>query len=152
MTTSETEVRASTVRGGIGESVRRPDGEPKVSGNFAYASDLSAPDMLWGATLRSPHPHARLVRLDLGPAWAFDGVRAVLAQGDVPGKPFFGQEEQDQPVFCDGIARYWGEPVAVVAAEDEETARLAAVVPFRGAAARCRYHDHRESALWRSLC
>ena len=126
MTTSETEVRAPSVRGGIGENVRRPDGEPKVIGNFAYASDLSSPDMLWGATLRSPHAHARLVRLDLDPAWAFDGVRAVLAQGDVPGHTLFGQEEQDQPVFCDGTARYWGEPVAVVAAEDEETARLAA--------------------------
>lgn len=126
MTTREAEVTAPAVRGGIGDSVRRPDGEPKVRGNFAYASDLSAPDMLWGATLRSPHAHARLVRLDLGPAWAFDGVRAVLAQDDVPGKPLFGQEEQDQPVFCDGTARYWGEPVAVVAAEDEEIARLAA--------------------------
>ncbi len=54
------------------------------------------------------------------------GVHAVLTQDDVPGEPRFGQEEQDQPVFCDGTAQYWGEPVAVVAAEDEETARLAA--------------------------
>jgi CO/xanthine dehydrogenase Mo-binding subunit len=50
----------------------------------------------------------------------------VLTQDDVQGKPTFGQEEQDQPVFCDGTARYWGEPVAVVAADDEETARRAA--------------------------
>ncbi len=116
---------ASVVRGGIGTSVRRPDGEPKVMGNFAYASDLHADGMLWGATLRSPHPHARLIGLDTSRAVAMDGVHAVLTQDDVPGKPSFGQEEQDQPVMCDGIARYWGEPVAVVAAEDEETARLA---------------------------
>ena len=114
------------VTGGIGESVRRPDGEPKVTGNFAYASDLTAPDMLWGATYRSPHTHARLISLDVSAARAMDGVRAVMTQDDVPGNPLFGQEEQDQPVMCDGIARYWGEPVAVVAAEDEETARLAA--------------------------
>jgi CO/xanthine dehydrogenase Mo-binding subunit len=82
--------------------------------------------MLWGATLRSPHAHARLTRLDIGPALAMNGVRAVLTQDDVQGKPTFGQEEQDQPVFCDGTARYWGEPVAVVAADDEETARRAA--------------------------
>lgn len=113
-------------RGGIGVSVRRPDGEPKVTGNFAYASDLSAPDMLWGATFRSPHTHARLVSLDTSAAVAMDGVRSVLTQDDVPGKRHFGQEEQDQPVLCDGVARYWGEPVAVVAAEDEETARRAA--------------------------
>jgi xanthine dehydrogenase D subunit len=114
------------VKGGIGTSVRRPDGTPKVMGNFAYASDLWSEDMLWGSTLRSPHAHARLTKLDLAPALAMSGVRAVLTQEDVPGKPTFGQEEQDQPVFCDGTARYWGEPVAVVAADDEETARRAA--------------------------
>ena len=115
----------SEVRGGIGASVRRPDGTPKVMGNFAYASDLWSEDMLWGSTLRSPHAHARLTRLDIGPALAMNGVRAVLTQDDVHGKPTFGQEEQDQPVLCDGTARYWGEPVAVVAADDEETARRA---------------------------
>ncbi|MEA2023362.1 MAG: molybdopterin cofactor-binding domain-containing protein [Actinomycetota bacterium] len=114
------------VKGGIGTSVLRPDGEPKVTGNFAYASDLSSEDMLWGATLRSPHAHARLVSIDIAPALAMPGVRAVLTQDDVQGEPLFGQEEQDQPVLCDGVARYWGEPVAVVAADDEETARLAA--------------------------
>jgi len=113
------------VAGGIGESVRRPDGVPKVTGTFAYASDLHAEGMLWGATLRSPHPHARLISIDLEGARAVDGVRAVLTQSDVPGLPLFGQEEQDQPVLCDGTARYWGEPVAIVAAEDEESARRA---------------------------
>jgi xanthine dehydrogenase D subunit len=117
---------APGVKGGIGTSVLRPDGEPKVTGNFAYASDLSSEDMLWGATLRSPYAHARLVKIDTSPALAMAGVRAVLTQDDVPGEPLFGQEEQDQPVFCDGVARYWGEPVAVVGAEDEETARRAA--------------------------
>ena len=114
------------VAGGIGESVLRPDGVPKVSGNFAYASDLVAAGMLWGATVRSPHAHARLTRLDIGPALAMDGVHAVLTQDDVPGFPLFGQDHQDQPVLCDGEARYWGEPVAVVAADDLETARRAA--------------------------
>jgi xanthine dehydrogenase D subunit len=113
------------VRGGIGTSVRRPDGEPKVTGNFAYASDLVADNMVWGATLRSPHAHARLTRLDLTPALSIDGVLAVLTQDDVPGERLFGQEEQDQPVLCDGVARYWGEPVAIVAAVDDETARRA---------------------------
>ena len=106
--------------------MRRPDGTPKVMGNFAYASDLWSEDMLWGATVRSPYAHARLTRLDIAPALAMNGVRAVLTQDDVQGKPTFGQEEQDQPVFCDGTAQYWGEPVAVVAADDEETARRAA--------------------------
>ncbi len=122
MTTST----ASGVREGIGVSARRPDGEPKVTGNFAYASDLSSKGMLWAATARSPHAHARLKKVDIAPALAMAGVRSVLTQDDVPGNPLFGQEEQDQPVLCDGLARYWGEPFAVVAAEDEETARSAA--------------------------
>ncbi len=117
---------APGVKDGIGTSALRPDGESKVTGSFAYASDLSSEDMLWGATLRSPHAHARLVELNTAPALAMAGVRAVLTQDDVPGEPLFGQEEQDQPVLCDGIARYWGEPVAIVAADDEETAGRAA--------------------------
>jgi xanthine dehydrogenase D subunit len=117
---------APKVKGGIGTSVLRPDGESKVRGNFEYASDLSSKGMLWGATVRSPHAHARLLKVDTAPALAMAGVRAVLTQDDVPGEPLFGQEEQDQPVLCDGVARYWGEPVAIVAADDEETARRAA--------------------------
>jgi xanthine dehydrogenase D subunit len=122
MTTTTTGTR---VRGGIGESVKRPDGIPKVTGNFAYASDLTAEGMLWGATLRSPYAHARLVRLDTSAALAIPGVQAVLIQEDVPGRKTFGQIVQDQPVFVDGEARFWGEPVAVVAADDPETARVA---------------------------
>lgn len=120
--TTQTESR---VANGVGESVARPDGVPKVTGNFAYASDLVADRMLWGATLRSPHARARLVTLDTSPALAMAGVRAVLSQEDVPGALTFGQEHQDQPVFCDGEARFWGEAVAVVAADDPETARKA---------------------------
>ncbi len=111
------------VRGGIGEDVVRPDGIPKLTGNFAFASDLVADGMLWAATLRSPHAHAVIVSLDTTPALAIPGVRAVITQDDVPGHPLFGQEKADQPVLCDGVARYWGEPVAVVAADDPETAR-----------------------------
>ena len=114
------------VAGRVGESVLRPDGIPKLTGNFAYISDLVADRMLWGATRRSPHAHARITKLDIAPALAMAGVVAVITQEDVPGNPRFGQVEQDQPVLCDGIARYWGEPVSVVAADDPETARLAA--------------------------
>ena len=116
---------APKVENGIGTSPARPDGIPKVIGNFAYASDLFADGMLWGATLRSPYAHARLVSIDTAPALAMTGVHAVLTQEDVPGLGSFGQEHQDQPVFCDEVAQFWGEPVAVVAAEDPETARQA---------------------------
>ena len=74
------------VRGGIGESVLRPDGVPKVVGDFEYASDLEADGMLWAATVRSPYARARLVHLDGSRALAMPGVRAVLTQEDVPGR------------------------------------------------------------------
>ena len=70
---------------GIGQSVRRTDGVPKVTGRFAYSSDLQADGMLWGATLRSPHPSARVRGIEIAPALAVPGVRAVLTHEDVPG-------------------------------------------------------------------
>src|SRR5690606_6395704 len=64
--------------------------------------------------------------LDVGPALAIPGVYAVLTQDDVPGQPVYGLDHPDQPVLCDGTVRYQGEPIAIVAAEHPETARLAA--------------------------
>jgi xanthine dehydrogenase D subunit len=114
------------VRLGIGESVRRGDGEPKVKGRFAYASDLWADRMLVGATLRSPHPRARIRSIELGAALALPGVSAVLTHADVPGRKTFGMEVADQPVLAWDEVRYEGEPVALVAADHPETARRAA--------------------------
>src|SRR3954469_8772863 len=116
----------TTVRHGIGESVRRPDGVPKVTGEFAYASDLWADRMLWGATLRSPHPRARIREVNIAPALAVRGVFAVLTHEDVPGRKTYGLEIPDQPVLAWDQVRYQGEPIAVVAADHPETARHAA--------------------------
>ena len=112
------------VRGGVGESPQRVDGVPKVTGNYAYASDLHAEGMLWAATLRSPHPHARITKLDTTPAMTVGGVVTVLTQEDVPGRWGFGMHVPDQPVFADGVCNYWGEPIAVVVASDLPTAKL----------------------------
>ena len=120
-----TKIRERT-QGGVGESVRRVDGVPKVKGQFLYGSDLWAEDMLWGYTLRSPHPHARIARIDISPAVASPGVQAVLLAEDVPGAPLYGLEIADQPVLASTRVRYQGEPVAVLAATDLETARRAA--------------------------
>ncbi|MFQ5967670.1 MAG: xanthine dehydrogenase family protein molybdopterin-binding subunit [Acidimicrobiia bacterium] len=114
------------VKGGVGESVTRPDGTAKLQGRFAYAQDLYRDDMLWGATCRSPHPHARILSIDIAPALAIPGVHAVLTADDVPGLRTFGLDEPDQPVLADQVARYWGEPVAIVAADDPGQAARAA--------------------------
>ena len=113
------------VRGGVGESARRVDGVPKVKGAFAYGSDLWHEDMLWGATLRSPHPHARIRSIGIAGAVASPGVHAVLTADDVPGKRTYGLEFADQPVMAWDRVRYVGEPVAIVAAETPELGRRA---------------------------
>ena len=129
MTTLDAPVQRN-LRGRLGDSVTRPDGRAKVDGSFAFASDLHADAMLWGKTLRSPHPFARIVRLDVGAAWKIPGVACVITADDVPGKATYGLIESDQPVFARDIVRYHGEPICAVAATDTETARraLAAIV------------------------
>src|SRR6266567_2101008 len=112
--------------GGIGASAVRPDGRSKVTGEFAYGSDLWMDDMIWGATLRSPHPHARITSVAIGDALATAGVYAVLTSDDVPGQNVCGLEHADQPVLASDVVRYAGEPVALVAADHPEVARLAA--------------------------
>ncbi|SDI10073.1 xanthine dehydrogenase D subunit [Actinokineospora alba] len=113
------------ISGGVGASPLRPDGTLKVKGEFAYSSDMWMDDMLWGATLRSPHPYARINSVDLTEALKVPGVYAVLTHDDVPGQLLFGLEHTDQPVLAVDIVRYQGEAVAVVAADHPETARRA---------------------------
>ena len=112
--------------GRVGDPVKRHDGVPKVTGAFAYSSDLQAAGMLWGKTVRSPHAHARIVELDISEALRLPGVHAVLTHEDVPGKKTYGLEFADQPVLAADRVRYFGEAVALVAAEEPEQARRAA--------------------------
>jgi xanthine dehydrogenase D subunit len=116
---------AAQPAGGIGDSPPRPDGTLKVTGQFAYGSDLWMDGMLWGATLRSPHPFARIRSISIGEALATPGVHAVLTHHDVPGLNRCGLEHADQPVLAEAVVRYQGEPVALVAADHPEIARQA---------------------------
>ena len=120
----------SALRGRLGDSIGRPDGVAKVQGTFAFAGDLSADGFLWGATLRSPHPHARIVGIDVSGAWRIAGVQAVVTAADVPGKATYGLISDDQPVFAADVVRFVGEPIAAVAADHPDTCRraLAAIV------------------------
>ncbi|WP_165988475.1 xanthine dehydrogenase subunit D [Streptomyces sp. YIM 98790] len=119
--------QGSATAGGIGESTPRPDGTLKVTGDFAYSSDLWHEDMLWGVTLRSPHAHAEIRSLDIGPALRVPGVHAVLTHDDLPtAVTTYGLEIPDTPVLARDRVRYHGEPVALVAADHPETARRAA--------------------------
>jgi CO/xanthine dehydrogenase Mo-binding subunit len=113
-------------RGRAVAATRRADAVPKVAGEFAYSSDLNAAGMLWGQTVRSPHSHAQIVAIDVSEALALPGVHAVLTHDDVPGQRTYGLEFPDQPVLAFDRVRYFGEPVAIVAAEEPEQARRAA--------------------------
>src|SRR2546421_5933378 len=112
-------------KAGVGQSVPRVDGVPKVKGEFEYASDLHRDGMLFGSTVRSPHASARITGIDVSAAAHMPGVHAVLTHADVPGKKTFGLDVQDQPVLATDVVRYAGEAVAIVAAEDPELARAA---------------------------
>src|SRR3954465_5457325 len=82
--------------------------------------------MLWGSTLRSPHPRAKIRSIEIGAALRVPGVHAVLTHEDVPGRKTYGLEIQDQPVLAWEDVRYQGEAIALVAADHPETARQAA--------------------------
>ncbi len=128
MTVTDTATRPGTssrTADGVGASAARPDGVPKADGSFIYSSDEHHDGSLWGVTLRSPHPRARIQRIDTSQAEGLDGVRCVLTQRDVPGSKIFGMMVYDQPVLAIDEVRYQGEPVAVVAATHPEIARRA---------------------------
>jgi len=109
--------------------VTRPDGPAKVRGEFTFSSDLVAPGMLYGKTLRSPHAHALIRSIDTTAAAGMPGVRAILTAADLPGERLYSlHDPPDQPVLV-GVGEevtFRGEQVAVVAADHPEQARLAA--------------------------
>ncbi|MCX6536042.1 MAG: xanthine dehydrogenase subunit D [Actinobacteria bacterium] len=117
--------KVSTRRDILGASALRPDGAAKVSGKFEFSSDLHAEHMLWGATLRSLHPFARIISIDFSAAYKIAGVEAIITAENVPGKKTYGLIASDQPVFASEIVRYVGEPIAAVAADHPETCRRA---------------------------
>ncbi|AEW94325.1 putative oxidoreductase [Streptantibioticus cattleyicolor NRRL 8057 = DSM 46488] len=110
----------------MGASLLPVDADAKAQGTYPYAADLWAEGLLWAAVLRSPHPHARIVSIDTSHAAAMPGVHAVVTHQDVPGDAMHGRRVADRPVFAHDVVRHHGEPIAAVAAEHPDTARLAA--------------------------
>ncbi|GHE96787.1 oxidoreductase [Streptomyces longispororuber] len=111
---------------GIGSSLPSADIGAKTEGTFPYASDLWAEGLLWAAVLRSPHAHARVVSIDTTHARELPGVHAVVTHEDVPGAALHGRGTADRPVFAADVVRHHGEPIAAVAADHPDTARMAA--------------------------
>src|SRR5436305_9930754 len=103
----------------VGKSLTKPDAFAKVSGQTRFADDLALPRMLFGRILRSPHPHARIVRVDTSRARALPGVLAVLTGDDLPIKFGILPVSQDEEALAREKVRYVGDPIAAVAATDE---------------------------------
>ena len=108
----------------IGARVGRVEGAEKVSGQAVYGADVHFPDALWGKILRSPYPHARIVRIDTSKVWQVLGVKAVVTGKEEPNH-YMGKSIRDIPVLCWDKVRYIGDRVAAVAAESRDAAEEA---------------------------
>ena len=111
----------------IGRAMERQEAPDKARGRAVYAGDVQLPGMLHGTALRSPFPHARILKIDTAAARAFPGVRAVITAADLPPRRL-GKQIKDQPLLAQDRVRFVGERVAVVAAADEDIARRAAAL------------------------
>jgi CO/xanthine dehydrogenase Mo-binding subunit len=108
----------------VGQPVGKLEGIGKVSGQARYAGDVTLPGLIWGKALRSPLPHARILRIDTARARALPGVLTVLTAQDLP-NILVGRRMFDMPMLARDRVRFVGEKVAVVAAVDPDVAEEA---------------------------
>src|SRR6478609_8082471 len=125
---------------GIGQPVKRFEDKRLLSGNGRFQHDVNLPGQAYGYVLRSPHAHAAIRAVDLGPAQAAPGVLAIYTGADLAaaglgtmGVPVQRKRPDGSPMFwrahrglAEGRVRYVGEPVAFVVAETASEARDAA--------------------------
>jgi 4-hydroxybenzoyl-CoA reductase subunit alpha len=109
----------------VGRPRRRVDARAKVTGSTRFADDLFLPRMLHCKILRSPFPHARIVRMDLREACAHPGVKLILTGADLPVPYGILPVSQDEHALCLHRVRFVGDPVAAVVADSEMTAQEA---------------------------
>ena len=109
----------------IGKPLPKVDAGAKVTGQAVYADDVVLPRTLHCKILRSPHPHARILSIDTSAARRIPGVRAVITGADLPIKFGILPVTQDERALEHEKVRYVGDPIAAVAATDEETAAAA---------------------------
>jgi CO/xanthine dehydrogenase Mo-binding subunit len=109
----------------IGKPNRKVDVMKKVTGQTVYAGDVVLPRMLHCKILRSIHPHARINFIDITEAETLPGVKAVMIGQDLPHKFGILPVSEDEETLAVEKVRFVGDPLAAVAAVDEETAEAA---------------------------
>lgn len=107
----------------VGKGVPRLDAVEKVTGTAIFTADIRLQGMLYTKLLKSPHAHARILKLDTSEAEKLPGVRAVLTGEQIPHQ--FGIYMTDKYMLARDNVRHVGEPVAAVAADTEEIAEQA---------------------------
>ena len=115
------EVVEEEIRISVGRSIPRLDSYEKVTGLLRYFGDIKIPGMLYGAVFRSPVPHAEIISVDLSDALRVPGVVAGITAKDILGVNAYGPYD-DAPILATKKVRYYGEPVALLAAETPEAA------------------------------
>src|SRR6185369_13893763 len=108
----------------LNKPVPRIEGADKVSGKMRYAADIPVPAALSAKILRASLPHARILGIDTNKAAKLPGVRAIITGADVAGV-MVGLRMKDMPLLAHERVRYAGEPVAAVAADNDEIAEEA---------------------------
>ncbi|HEV8700590.1 MAG TPA: molybdopterin cofactor-binding domain-containing protein [Candidatus Polarisedimenticolia bacterium] len=106
----------------VGTPVRKVDGLSKCAGVTKFADDIVLPRMLFCKLLRAPVPHARIVRVDTDKARTMPGVVAILTGAELPIPFGILPVSQDEHALCPDLVRFVGDPVAAVAAVDEDAA------------------------------
>ena len=106
----------------LGKSYPRRDALEKVTGQAQYVADTDLPNLTHGRIVRSPHLHARILRIETTEALAVPGVIAVLTHADIPGAKIYGDLLPDRPVLAGDKVRFMGEPVAIVVAKTRQAA------------------------------
>src|SRR3989442_5933578 len=106
----------------IGKPFRMVDARAKCTGQTRFADDIILPRMLFAKMLRSPMPHALIKRIDVSKALKLPGVIAVITGKDLPIPYGILPVSQDEHALCLDKVRFIGDPVAAIAAIDEDTA------------------------------
>jgi CO/xanthine dehydrogenase Mo-binding subunit len=112
--------------GAIGSSVPRRGALERLTGACAFSADFRLENPLVLSAVRSPHSHARVLRMDTAEASRLPGVVRIFTARDIPGKNLTGIINKDRPLLVADKVRFAGDPVALVAAETEEAAERAA--------------------------
>ena len=112
---------------GVGRPLKHESADKHVSGAALYVDDrLEFPNQLHVCARLSEHAHARILRIDTSPCYAFPGVAIAVTSRDVPGELDIGAVAPGDPLLADGTVQYAGQMVLAVAADDPDTARRAA--------------------------